>query len=103
LLLVDAAIDFHHQPSCVAVEIHNKSVDDLLATKVKAVQPISAKMSPQDLLLLSHPAMKFFSTLHFSFVNPLSGDDVASGHFLDLSPGPSPTRRGEQNISLCFP
>ncbi len=45
LLMMNTAIHFDHQSSSMTVEIHNKSINNLLPTKVKPLQPIGRRRS----------------------------------------------------------
>ncbi len=80
LLLMDFAVYFHDQSSGVTVEIHNESINDLLAAEVEAVQSIGTELLPENLLLLSHLATKFFGTPHLGRIHLLSNDDITNRH-----------------------
>ena len=52
LMMMNTAIHFDYQSSSMTVEIHNKSINNLLPTKVKPLQSIGAKDVPRECPLL---------------------------------------------------
>ena len=46
LPVVDRTVHLDHQARFVAVEINDKASDDLLSSKVPAVQPVCSQISP---------------------------------------------------------
>ncbi len=79
---MNAAVNFYDKSGGVAIEVHNKPINNLLAAKVKTFQTIAAQMLPKDLLLVRHFAAKFFGALNFIALNFLTDDDVTSWHGL---------------------
>jgi hypothetical protein len=72
-------VQFDHQSRCVAVEIHDKPGDNLLASEVKSAQAICAQLSPQDLLRRRHLAPELAGTFDFGTLDPLPDHDIANG------------------------
>lgn len=46
LVLVDRAIDFYDQAGCVAIEVDDEAIDDLLAAEMESVESMSAQPFP---------------------------------------------------------
>lgn len=93
LPIVHRPIHFDGQGCGMAVKVHDKPVNDLLAAEVEAVQAIGAQRGPQALLGRRHIAAHGPRLLEFGGVYFLAGDDVMWLHSLRLSdptPGPSP-------------
>ena len=62
---MNAAVNFYGKASGVAIKVHNKPINNLLAAKVKTFQTIAAQMLPEDLLLVRHLTPEFFGALDF--------------------------------------
>jgi hypothetical protein len=75
---VNWAIHFDHQPGSVTIEIYNEAVNDLLATKVKAVQPIRPQMLPENFLLRRHLTPKLFGPLPQRAIHLLPNHYISS-------------------------
>jgi hypothetical protein len=75
---VNWAIHFDHQPGSMAIEIYDEAVNDLLAAKVKAVQPIRSQISPEDFLLHCHLTPKLFGSLPQRCIHLLPNHYISS-------------------------
>ena len=79
-LIMDRTVHFDHQARFVAVEIDDKASDDLLPSKMPAVQPVCTQISPQTLFCRCHRLAQFPSSLLLLGINPLPCDDAFFGH-----------------------
>jgi hypothetical protein len=69
LVLGDPPIDLDHERRRMAVEIDDKAIDDLLATKLEAGKPVAAQAGPQPPLRFGHipPEVQCQLTLHRAY------------------------------------
>src|SRR5205823_6703882 len=63
LLLVIRAVDLHHEPRSMAIEVHDEAVDDLLTTEEKTTGTLGTQRLPEDLLPFGHPAPHLLGAL----------------------------------------
>ncbi len=80
LLMMNTAIHFDYQSSSMAVEIHNKSINNLLPAKVKPLQSIGAKTFPENVLFFRHPTTKHSCPLHLIRPHSLPNNDISFPH-----------------------
>ena len=80
LLMMNTAIHFDHQSSSMTVEIHNKSINDLLPTKVKPLQSIGAKTFPENALFFRHLTTKHSCPLHLIRIHSLPNNNISLPH-----------------------
>jgi hypothetical protein len=92
LRLVHGPVHFNHQAGGVAVEVHDEPADDLLATKVEAVQAIGAQGVPQALFGRRRIAAQGASAHEPGGVDFPSGDKVRFGHRVLFAPPSLPGR-----------
>jgi hypothetical protein len=80
LFIMNAAIDFDDDTDRVAVEVHDETIDHLLAPKVKSIEPISPEMLPQERFRRGHRAPQFSSASKLPRFHLLPDDNVRNPH-----------------------
>src|SRR3954453_1533360 len=98
-MLVDGAIDLDDEFACVAVEVSNEAVDDLLAAELEAMEAISAQVLPEALFGLGHALPQPRGLGALLRRASLGSEDAVHGRLPLLtldnpSPVPSPKREG---------
>ena len=86
LMSVNLTINFNDQASGMAVEIDNKTVNDLLAAKVNPINPVSTQPFPKPFFRLGHLFSQPPRLCHFLGHNTLPNHDVSLRFFYGTYP-----------------
>jgi hypothetical protein len=78
--IVRRSVHLHDQAGRVAVEIHDKAVNDLLAAKMEPRQAIRAQLTPEPLFGRRHATTQLFGSLDFCRGYLLTSNDFLNWH-----------------------
>jgi hypothetical protein len=79
-LFVNRSVHLDYDPRGMAIEVNNKSCDDLLPSEVQAVEAVGAEMSPQVSLRFGHLAAQLLCALYLYGIGTIFGDSTYSKH-----------------------
>ncbi len=75
LTVMGGAIQLNRQARRMAVEIHNETPNDLLTTKMRAMELVRPQHTPQKPLRWRHRMAHLLRPCQFDRINPLPTDD----------------------------